>query len=122
MKTVVKLGLAVVIMSILANLLFGGCADKDADIPALIKEGALVIDTRTAGEYAGGHIDGSINIPYDSTAHSIGKYQKDKSKYIIVYCHSGARSSSAKKMLTGAGYTNVVNGGSLHRMQKYLTG
>jgi rhodanese-related sulfurtransferase len=120
MKKIVKLGLAVVIMSILAHLLFGGGADKDADIPALIKEGALVVDTRTAGEYAGEHIEGAINIPFDSIAHGIGKYQTDKAKCIIVYCHSGARSSSAKKMLMRAGYTNVVNGGSLSRMNKHL--
>jgi len=107
-------------MSILATLFFGGGADKDADIPALIKDGALVVDTRTAGEYAGGHIDGAINIPYDSIAHGIGKHQTDKSKCIIVYCHSGTRSSTAKKILTGAGYTNVVNGGSLRRMHKHL--
>ena len=51
-------------MSILAHFLFGGGADKDADISALIKEGALVVDTRTAGEYAGEHIEGAINIPF----------------------------------------------------------
>lgn len=107
-------------MSILANLLFGGGGDKDVDIPALIKDGALVVDTRTAGEYAGGHIKGAVNIPYNTIAQGIGKYITDKSTRIIVYCHSGARSGAAKRALQQAGYTNVVNGGSLHRMQKSL--
>lgn len=107
-------------MGILANLLFGGGADKDADVPALIKSGALVIDTRTAGEFAGGHIDGALNIPYDIIAGAIGQQKTDKSKAIIVYCHSGARSASAKRTLNKAGYTNVVNAGSLHRMRKLL--
>ena len=107
-------------MSILANLLFRGGADKDIDIPALIKNDVLVIDTRTAGEFAGGHIEGAINIPYDIIGNVIEKFETDPSKAIIVYCHSGARSAAAKKYLEHAGYTNVVNGGSLHHMQQVL--
>jgi rhodanese-related sulfurtransferase len=120
MKTILKIGLAAVIMSILANLFFRGGADKDIDIPALIKNGALVIDTRTAGEYSGGHIDGAINIPYDIIGNVIGKYETDKSRSIIVYCHSGMRSAAAKQALEHAGYINVVNGGGLHHMHQAL--
>ncbi|MDH3982380.1 MAG: rhodanese-like domain-containing protein [Kiritimatiellaceae bacterium] len=120
MKTIAKLGLAVVVMGMLANLLFGGGGDKDADIPELIKTGALVVDTRTSGEYAGGHIEEAINIPYDEISREIYKHTKDQSKWIIVYCHSGARSGAAKKSLVSAGYTNVVNGGSFGRMKQLL--
>ena len=105
-------------MSILANLLFRGGADKDIDIPALIKNGALVIDTRTAAEFAGGHIEGAIHIPYDIIENVIEKYETDTSKPIIVYCHSGMRSAAAKQTLEHVGYTNVVNGGGLHHMQQ----
>lgn len=107
-------------MSILANLLFRGGADKDIDIPALIKSGALVIDTRTPGEFADGHIQGAINIPFDIIANVIGKYEPDYTKTIIVYCHSGMRSAAAKQALEHAGYTNVFNGGGLHHMQQAL--
>ena len=107
-------------MGILANLLFGGGADKDADIAELVKAGALVIDTRSPGEFAGGSIKGAVNIPYHIIGRSIGQYTADKSQDIIVFCHSGARSSAAKKSLEQAGYTNVVNGGSLNRMRGQL--
>jgi phage shock protein E len=120
MNTPLKIGLAVVVMGILANLLFGGGADKGADIAELINAGALVVDTRTPGEYSGGHIDGALNIPYNTIGKAIGQHTTDKSKSIIVYCHSGARSGAAKKSLEQAGYTNVVNGGSLHRMRSQL--
>jgi len=120
MNTKVKIGLAVLGMGILANLLFGGGPDKDVDIPELIQAEALVIDVRSAGEFAGGHIKGAINIPHNVIAQEIGNYESDKTKTIIVYCHSGARSAVAKQSLIQAGYTNVVNGGSLHRMQKIL--
>jgi len=115
-----KIGLAVLLMGILGNLLFRGGADKGIDLPSMIKAGALVIDTRTAGEFAGGHVEGAINIPYDIIGNVIEKYENDKSTPIIVYCHSGARSAAARKSLENAGYTNVVNGGSLHHVQHAL--
>jgi len=112
--------LIVAVAGILAKLFLGGKADKDADVPALIAAGALLVDVRTPGEFSGGHIKGAINIPVGSITAGIEKKAKDKSKAIIVYCHSGARSGAAKKSLIKAGYTNVVNAGSLHRMHKLL--
>ena len=38
-----------------------GIAPK-ADFAELVKAGAIIIDVRTNGEYAGGHIRGSVNI------------------------------------------------------------
>ncbi len=107
-------------MGIIGNLLFRGGADKNIDIPQLIKDGALVIDTRTAGEYASSHIEGAVNIPYDVIGNVIVKHETDKSRSIIVYCHSGSRSGMAQKILEQEGYTNVVNGGGLHHMQHAL--
>ena len=118
MKTFLKYGLVVVFVGILANLLFGGGVDKDADIAALVKSGALVVDVRTRGEFNSGHIEGAINIPYDVIDQKIGDHPKDKA--IIVYCRSGSRSSVAKQTLEQAGYTQVINGGTLHRMRKQL--
>lgn len=108
------------VMGILSNIIFGAGADKGADIAALIKGGALVVDVRTAEEFAGGHIAGAINIPYQLAARELASREKDLAKAIIVYCHSGARSAAAKKALNGAGYTNVVNGGGLDHMRKLL--
>jgi len=107
-------------MGILGNLLLRGGADANIDIATLVKDGALIIDTRSAEEFSGGHIDGAINIPYDIIGNVIDKHTTDKSKSIIVYCHSGTRSGMAKKTLEHAGYTNVVNGGGLHHMQRAL--
>ncbi|MEA2069488.1 MAG: rhodanese-like domain-containing protein [Verrucomicrobiota bacterium] len=104
----------------MAKLILGGKSDK-TDIQRLIKNGAVVIDTRTAGEFSHGHIDGALNIPYNAIGQKIAAHTTNKSKPIIVYCHSGARSGAAKKTLIGAGYTNVVNGGSLHHMRKTLS-
>lgn len=118
MKTIGKIGLAALVGFLLINLLFGGGGDKNADIPRLLKEGALVVDTRTPGEYSNGHVKNAINIPYDRIARSIDQYETDQSKEIIVYCRSGSRSSQAKKYLINAGYTNVVDAGSIGNLQK----
>ena len=111
--TQVIIGIAVVVF---AKLLLGGKADKGADLPALVKNGALIVDTRTAEEFAQGHIQEAILIPHYEITKKIGAHVSDKSSILILYCRSGTRSSVAKKALVAAGYTNVFNGGSLHRM------
>jgi phage shock protein E len=116
---ILKAGAVVMGIGILANLFSGGGAEK-ADVLSLVQNGARVIDVRTAGEFSGGHIKGAINIPYDVIVREIGKVETDKEKAIVVYCRSGSRSSAAKKSLQQAGYTQVVNGGSLSRMKKFL--
>lgn len=119
-KVIGKIGLAAMVGFLLVNLLFGGKGDKNADIPKLLNEGALVIDTRSPGEFANGHVTGAINIPYDRIAQSIDQHEDDPSKSIIVYCRSGSRSSHAKRSLINAGYTNVVDAGSIGNMQKQI--
>lgn len=71
----------------------------------LMEQNAIVIDVRTADEYATGHIEGSINIPVDN----ISSINYDKDALIIVYCASGMRSSNAAKTLANLGYTNIHN-------------
>ena len=104
----------------LLKFFLGGRVDKDADLPALVASGALLVDVRTPGEFARGHAKGAVNIPLSSVAEGVRKKVRDKSKPIIVYCHSGARSGAAKKALLEAGYTNVVNAGTLHRVAGIL--
>ncbi len=106
-------------IGLLAKLFLGGGAEK-ADVAALIKAGALVIDTRSGGEFSDGHIKGAINLPHTITATAIDQHTTDKNKAIVVYCHSGARSGTAKRALIKSGYTNVVNGGGYRHMQKIL--
>ena len=98
----------------------GSRVDKDADLPALIAAGAVLVDVRTPGEFAGWHPKAAINLPLQSLSTSIQQKVKDKSKTVIVYCHSGSRSGAAKKILQNAGYTQVVNAGSLHRVRLIL--
>ncbi len=87
--------------------LFG--LDK-TDYAQLIKDGAVVLDVRTPGEYAGGHIKGSVNISVDQLANNLHKL-KDKNKPVITCCASGIRSATAKSILQSNGFKEVHNGG-----------
>lgn len=85
----------------------------------LAKNGAIILDVRSAGEYASGSIKGSINIPVDSLGKNLAKL-KDKNKVIITCCASGMRSGMAKSMLKNNGYTQVYNGGSWFSLNSKL--
>ncbi len=80
-----------------------------------LKSGAKVFDVRTVGEFSGGHFPGAINIPVAQIATRLDKLG-EPSKQIILYCHSGMRSGSAKRILGSNGFNNVINGGSLHHI------
>lgn len=75
----------------------------------------LVIDVRTRGEFLSGAYPGAINIDLDQLASKAGELG-NKSREIILYCASGARSAYGVRMLQQMGFTNVKNGGGLMHM------
>ena len=79
------------------------------DFKELVKNGAQIIDVRSEGEYASGHIKNSINIPVNELSANSKKIKKDK--VIITCCASGMRSASAKSILKRMGHPEVYNGG-----------
>ncbi|MBS1548947.1 MAG: rhodanese-like domain-containing protein [Bacteroidetes bacterium] len=83
---------------------------KTVNYTELMKNGAIIVDVRTKGEFAGGHIKGSINIPLNTLNQNL-KLLKDKNQTIITCCASGMRSASAKAILKNHGYSQVFNGG-----------
>lgn len=101
-------------MSLLKQLL--GLGPK-TNYPELVSRGAQIIDVRTSGEFARGHIPGSLNIPLDEIHGKLKKILKEKP--VIVCCASGIRSSSARSVLSSAGY-EVYNGGGWQSLQHKL--
>jgi rhodanese-related sulfurtransferase len=75
----------------------------------LVKNGAIIVDVRTPGEFNSGHIKGSINIPLDQINNKKDELKK-KNKVIITCCRSGNRSGIAESMLQSAGI-ECYNGG-----------
>lgn len=79
------------------------------DYKQLVASGAKIVDVRTRGEYASGHVAGSVNVPLNELSSGIKKIKKDT--VIITCCASGMRSASAKASLLSMGYKEVHNGG-----------
>lgn len=87
------------------------------DYPELIKNGAIILDVRSKGEYSGGHVKGSLNIPLDQLNSNLNKLNKEK--VIITCCASGMRSGVAKSQLKAKGFSQVYNGGSWLKVNAY---
>lgn len=104
-------------MIALLKKLFG--LGPSVDYAELVKNGAVILDVRSKGEYAGGHIKGSVNIPVDQLSGNLSKL-KDKNKPIITCCASGMRSASAKSILKSNGYAEVHNGGSWYSLKNKI--
>jgi len=85
----------------------------------LVKEGAVILDVRSKGEFASGHIKGSVNISVDTLNGKLNRL-KDKNQTIITCCASGMRSASAKSILKSKGYTQVYNGGGWGSLQNKI--
>ncbi len=71
-------------------------------------DGTVIIDVRTRGEFMGGHVAGSLNIPLNELPGHIDDLKSMKN--IIVCCASGMRSQSAASLLTQHGIS-CINGG-----------
>lgn len=76
----------------------------------LIKNGAFLVDVRSPGEFADGHVKGSVNIPLDQIKNQLAQFKGKENT--VVFCRSGNRSSQAKAILEQNGFTNVTNAGT----------
>jgi rhodanese-related sulfurtransferase len=67
----------------------------------------LVLDVRTPGEYAVGHLPGAVNIPHSELAARIADIPRDRD--IVVYCRTGARTRQALDLLKKAGFERLFH-------------
>ncbi|MBQ9057687.1 MAG: rhodanese-like domain-containing protein [Atopobiaceae bacterium] len=73
----------------------------------------VIVDVRTAAEFAEGHIPDALNIPVETIGSADIAELPNKDQLILVYCRSGNRSRQASAMLAQAGYTNVIDFGGI---------
>ncbi len=88
------------------------------DSAAHLKNGALVVDVRSPGEFNSGHLPAAINLPLDEIEDALPRRVKDKNRVLLLHCLSGTRSGMAKGRLKRLGYANVFNLGSFARAKK----
>lgn len=99
-------------MNWLNNMFAGGHTAPSAPLDADV----LLLDVRNTDEFASGHVQGSINIPLSLLPLKFTEIAPEKSRQIVAYCRSGARSGMAQQFLQGQGYEKVINGGSVEAM------
>lgn len=69
---------------------------------------ATIVDVRTPGEFQGGHVQGSVNIPLNEVTSRLEEFEKMES--VVLCCASGCRSGQATDFLKDQGI-DAVNGG-----------
>lgn len=69
--------------------------------------GYAVVDVRTRGEFAAGHIEGALHVPLERIEASAAELPKDRPLALV--CRSGYRSSLAASLLERAGRPGAVD-------------
>ena len=70
-------------------------------------EQVFLLDVREPNEFAGGRIEGALNVPVREVPKSLAKLPQDKNAQIVVVCASAVRSGYVAEALSFKGYTNV---------------
>ncbi len=101
--------LAGLLDSYISNLPANFNAIRAADLNVLLAEepDTLLVDVRTADEFADGHLAGAINIPLIELTDHLDLLP-DLDQKMVIYCGSGHRSAQAMTVLNLLGYQNAL--------------
>ncbi|MDN4479894.1 rhodanese-like domain-containing protein [Demequina muriae] len=86
----------------------GAHVGGEAFTEATEAEGVTIIDVRTSGEFAEGHVPGAVNIDVSSPTFADAVAELDADGAYAVYCQSGNRSRVAIDQMASAGLTRTV--------------
>ena len=113
-----------ILVSIIMIMGLTGCEKKDMSYIQISMEEAvdmmakeedyIILDVRTAEEFAEKHIPNAINIPNETIGSEELAELPDKNQLILVYCRSGNRSKQASEKLAALGYTNIYEFGGIN--------
>lgn len=79
-----------------------------AELPSRVSDGWMLLDVRTAEEWAEGHIEGAVHIPMDQVPDRIEEIDDQ----VLCVCHLGGRSARVTQYLNAHGKQAVnVDGG-----------
>jgi phage shock protein E len=115
LRTLTYIAIGIFVFIIIKRLLGGGKVASSI-VKQKLEAGAIIVDVRTPDEFRDGAYPGAKNIPLGDLGSRMGEIPKDKP--VILYCASGARSSSAARAMKQAGYADVINAGGLGDMPR----
>lgn len=96
--------------SVALALTLVGCAPASS-LSVEVGEDTIVVDVRTAAEYADGHLDGAINVDVQSPQFTEEIAALDPEGEYVVYCRTGNRSAQAAAQMRSEGLTVQDAGG-----------
>jgi rhodanese-related sulfurtransferase len=70
-------------------------------------DGPRLIDVRTPGEFAAGHIEGSYNVPLDLLREHRGEMRYHLDETVVLICRSSNRAAQAEQALAEVGLPNL---------------
>jgi phage shock protein E len=88
-----------------------------AQLPELKRNGAVLVDVRSAAEFASGNAPGSINIPLGELGSRVQEIPRTGP--VVLCCASGTRSGMAKLILKKNGYEQIFNIGKWSNLLKH---
>lgn len=74
---------------------------------------AIIIDVRTAEEFAQGHLSGATRLDITNGEFLAALPALDPKAQYLLYCRSGNRSGLAQQAMLEAGFSSVTNLGSV---------
>ena len=69
----------------------------------------MVIDVRTPEEYAGGHIEGAVNVDFNAPNFKEELAKLDRDQTYLMHCRSGGRSGQAKPTFEELGFKAIYH-------------
>ena len=107
------------IASFAAIILLAGCSSTGSATTVnlnvsefsqkITEPGVIILDVRTPEEFASGHIQGAVNIDFNSGDFANEITRLNPSETYAVYCRSGSRSGQAASIMHKAGFHDVSN-------------
>jgi phage shock protein E len=104
-------------IAVLLGVTAGLAACSSAE-PVELTQDTVIIDVRTPGEFATGHLEGAINIDVQSPDFAAQVMELDKDGEYFIYCRSGNRSGQAIAQMNQMGFSDMDNGGSVAEASK----
>ena len=97
------------IFSAVAHADYAGEWDQATALKKMQEGKVLVVDVRSAGEFAEGHVPGAINIPHNELAKHMSRLAGYENKEVLIYCRSGRRAGVAESELSDKGFTQLYH-------------
>lgn len=69
----------------------------------------VVLDVRTPGEFAQGHIDGAINIDFKDADFATNLARLDGGQDYLIHCRSGGRSTKSLAVFKRVGFSHIIH-------------